>query len=130
MEKKRRTIQVYAIIVNIVAIITFIISFIVLVSAIIDRSDPINSGHSRHDLSSFESYKMEIMRSIDKNQAYIPTDEEIKKMFDAAKEEMIDRVMHNTKRDLIVTGLLIVVSIGLFIAHWLIIKKYNKLEES
>lgn len=130
MEKKRKVIQVYALIVSIVAIVTFIISFIILVGAVIDRSDPVNSGHSRNDLSSLESYKMQIMKSVDKDQAYIPTDDEIRKMFDAAKEEKVNRVLHRTKRDLIVTGLLIVLSIVLFVSHWAIIKKYSKLEET
>lgn len=130
MEKKRKPIQVYAIIVSIVAIITFIISFIVLVSAVIDRSDPVNSGHSRHDLSSFESYKMQIMKTVKTDQAYIPDDAEIRTMFDAAKEEKINKVIHRTKRDLVVTGLLILLSIALFITHWQIIKKHSKPEDS
>lgn len=110
--------------------ITFIISFIVLVSAVIDLSDPVNSGHSRHDLSSYESYKMQIMKSVKNDQAYIPDDEEIRKMFDAAKVEKINRILHRTKRDLIVTGLLIIVSLVLFVTHWRIIRKYSTQEIS
>lgn len=128
MEKKRRGIQVYAIIVSIVAIVTFIICLSVLVSAIINRSDPMNSGYTRDDLSSFESYKLEKMKSVNKEQAYVPSDDELRAMFEAAKNEKVNRVMHNTKRDLIVTGLLIFLSIALFISHWMIVKKYNQLD--
>ena len=130
MEKKRKGIQVYAIIVSIVAIITFIISCRILVAAFINRSDPVNSGHSRADLSSFENYKMGVMRSIKQDQAYIPSDTEISKMYDAAKEEKVNKVLHNTKRDIIVTSLLILISIALFVTHWLIIKRYSKFEDS
>jgi heme/copper-type cytochrome/quinol oxidase subunit 2 len=130
MEKKRKGIQVYAIIVSIIAIITFIISVIILVAAIIDRSDPISSGYSRTNLSSFENYKMEVMKPVKKDQAYIPNDGEIKKMYDAAKEEKVSRVLHNTKRDLIVTVLLILISIAFFVTHWQIIKKSSQPEDS
>ncbi|HYQ56526.1 MAG TPA: hypothetical protein VEP89_04190 [Draconibacterium sp.] len=128
MEKKRRGLQVYAIIVSIVAIVTFIICLSIMVAAIINRSDPMNSGYSRDDLSSFESYKLEKMKSISKDQAYVPNDEELKAMFDAAKTDKINRVMHNTKRDMIISSLLIVLSIVLFVIHWTIIKRYNQLE--
>ena len=55
MEKKRSIIQVYAIIVNVVAIITFIISLTSLISAVIDRSAPLYvGGYNQTDLSSAE----------------------------------------------------------------------------
>ena len=129
MEKKRKVIQVYAIIVCIVAIITFIICMAILVSAVIDRGDPIYSGHSQVDLSSFENYKMEVMKSIEKDQAYIPDDQAIKKMYEAAKDEKINKVLHNSKSDIIVTGLLIIFCIILFITHWWMLKKHGKDEE-
>ena len=129
MEKKRKVIQVYAIIVCIVAIITFIICMAVLVSAVIDRGDPVYSGYSKADLSSFENYKMEIMKSIDKDQAYIPDDQTLKQMYEAAKEEKINKALHRTKSDIIVSGLLIIFCIILFFTHWWMIKKYGKDEE-
>ena len=129
MEKKRKVIQVYAIIVCIVAIITFIICIAILVSAIIDRGDPIYSGYSKTDLSSYENYKMEVMKSIQKDQAYIPDDQTIKQMYEAAKDEKINKVLHDTKSDIIVSGLLIIFCIIFFFTHWWMIKKYNKDEE-
>ena len=130
MEKKRKVIQVYAIIVCIVAIITFIICTAVLVSAIIDRGDPIYAGFSQKpELSSFENYKMEVMKSIEKDQAYIPDDQTIKKMYEAAKDEKINKVLHDTKSNIIVSGLLIIFCIILFFTHWLMIKKHGKDEE-
>ena len=129
MEKKRKVIQIYAIIVCIVAIITFIICMAILVSSIIDRSDPITSGSSRADLSSFENYKMEVMKSIEKDQAYIPDDEAIKLMYEASKDAKINKTLHRTKRDIIVNGLLLIFCIILFLTHWGMIKKYDKDEE-
>ena len=40
------------------------------------------------------------------------------------------QAQHRTKRDLIVTGFLILICIVLFITHWQIIKRYNKFEDS
>ena len=127
MEKKRKSIQVYAIIVCIVAIVTFIICAAIFVSALIDRGEPL-SGYSRHDLSSFANYKMEVMKSVDKEQAYVPDDAAIKDMYEAAKQEKINNVLHETKKSIIVTSILIVLSIILFVLHWMMIKKYNKPE--
>lgn len=130
MEKKRKVIQVYAIIVSIVAIITFIICLSILVSSIIDRSDPFTSGSSRVDLSSYENYKMGVMKSIEKDQAYIPDDQAIKQMYEAAKNQKINKTLHRTKRDIIVNSLLIVFCIILFFTHWWMIKKYDKDEDA
>jgi len=129
MEKKQKVLQVYGIVVCIVSIITFIICISILVSAVISRSDPLYSGYSNKDLSSFESYKVEVMKSINKDQVYIPDDPTIKQMYEAAKEEKINRVLHKTKSDIIVTGLLIIICIMLFITHWWMIKKYSKTEK-
>lgn len=129
MERKRKGIQVYAIIVCIVAIVTFIICFSIMISAIIDRSDPVNAGRSRQDLSSFESYKMQTMKTVKTDQAYVPSNEELRSMYEAAKEDSINRVMHRTKRDLIVTGLLVVFCLILFGTHFYVLKKYNRTEE-
>ena len=130
MEKKRKVIQVYAIIVCIVAIITTIICIAILVSAIIDRGDPIYSGYSQNtELSSFENYKMGVMKSIEKDQAYIPDDQTIKQMYESAKDEKINKVLHDTKNNIIVTSMLILFCIILFFTHWWMIKKQGKDEE-
>ena len=130
MEKKRKIIQVYAIIVCIVSIITFIICVSILVSSILNRSDPLLSGYSKKDLSSFENYKMEVMQSIEKDQAYIPDDDEINKMYEAAKDEKIQKVLHESKTNIVVTSILIIICIILFFSHWWMIRKHNKSEES
>ena len=54
MEKKHKIMQVYAVIICVVAVITFLISVTSIVSAFIDRSDPIHAWRSEVKLSSFE----------------------------------------------------------------------------
>lgn len=125
MEKKRKLIQVYAIIVNVVAVITFLIAATGFISAVIDRSDPLYAGYSQIDLSSFEKYKMDVLRTTTKDAAFIPSDEEIKGMYEAAKTDKINKVMHNSFRDLVVSGVIIVVALFLFGFHYWLMKKYE-----
>jgi hypothetical protein len=126
MEKKRKIIQVYAVIVNIVAIITIIISAASLISAIIDRNDPLYAGYNNNaDLSSFEKYKLDVLSSTQKDAAFIPTDDAILEMYDAAKTDWINRINHQTYRTITVSTVIIVLSITLFGFHWWLAKKYG-----
>ena len=128
MEKKRKAIQVYAIIVNVVAVITFIIATTGLITALIDRSDPLYGGYSQIDLSSFEKYKMDVLKTTTKDAAYIPSDKEIRGMYDAAKTDKINKVMHDSFRSMIVSGVVIAIAVILFGFHWMITRKYDKME--
>lgn len=125
MEKKRKLIQVYAIMVNIVAVITFIIATTSFISAMIDRADPLYGGYSKTDLSSFEKYKIDVLQATTKDAAYLPTDKAIRKMYEAAKTDRINKVMHNSFRDMVVSGVIMAIALVLFSTHWLIMKKYE-----
>jgi hypothetical protein len=125
MEKKRKIIQVYAIIVNVVVLITFIIATTNLVSALIDRNDPIYAGNNKVDLSSFEKYKLDVLSSTQENAAYIPTDETIFEMYDSAKTDRINRVNHQTFRTFMVSSVILGLCIILFGFHWWLAKKYG-----
>ena len=127
MEKKHNIIQIYATIVCIVTVITFIISVSSLVSALIDRGDPLYAGRSELNLSSFENFKMNALKSTQKDQAYIPDDQTIHEMFEAAKADKIKSVQHRTYRDIIVSGLITAICIVLFGAHWWLLRKQAKL---
>ena len=128
MEKKRNIIQVYAIIVNVVAVITFIIAATSFISAVIDRSDPLYGGFSQIDLSSFEKYKMDVLKSTTNDAAYIPSDEAIRDMYDAAKADKINKVMHQSFRTMVVSGVVIGIAVILFGSHWWVARKYEKVE--
>ncbi len=118
MEVKRSFLQVYATIVSIVAIITFLIAVGSIVSAIIDRANPMYAGRNEINLSSFEQFKLETMRSVTKDQVYIPTDKDLMNMYEAAKNEKVKLVNHQSRKTLIVNSLLLFVAITLFITHW------------
>jgi len=125
MEKKRKVSQVYGLIVCIVAIITFIICISILVTSILDRSAPLysNMGYSKTDLSSFENFKMDKLKSVAKDQAYIPNNDELKQAYEDAKTEKINKVLHNTLTSIIVSSIIIVICLVLFFTHWRMIRK-------
>ena len=125
MEKKRKIIQVYAVIVNAVAIITFIIAATSLISAVIDRNAPLYAGYNKTDLSSFEKYKLDVMSSTSKDAAFIPTDEAIQDMYEASKTDKVNKVNHQSFRTITVSSVVIVISLILFGFHWKLFKKYD-----
>ncbi len=126
MEKKQKVIQIYAIIICIIAVITIIISVTSLVSAIIDQGDPLYAGRYEMKLASFENFKMDALKSTQKDQAYIPDDQTLQKMFEAAKNDKIRLVQHQSYRTIIVSSLIIAISSVLFGVHWWLMRKAGK----
>ncbi len=126
MEKKHKVIQVYAIIICIIAVITIIISVSTLVSSLIDQSDPLYAGRYEVNLASFENFKMDALKSTQKDQAYIPDDETLLKMYEAAKTDKINSVQHQTHRAIVVSSLIIAISIVLFGLHWWLMRKVER----
>lgn len=126
MEKKQKAIQVYAIIICIISVITILISLSSLVSALIDRGDPLYANNYALNLTSFENFKMEVLKSTQKDQAYIPNDQTLHKMYEDAKADKINLTKHQTHRTIVVSSLITFFCIILFGTHWWIIKKINK----
>jgi hypothetical protein len=106
-------------------LITFIIATTNLVSALIDRNAPLYAGNNKVDLSSFEKYKLDVLSSTQENAAYIPTDQTIHEMFDAAKTDRINRVNHQTFRTIMVSSVILGLCVILFGFHWWVAKKYG-----
>ena len=123
MEKKQKMIQIYAVIICIVSIIAFLFSTSALVSSIIDRNDPLYTGRSDINLASFENFKMDVLKSTQKDQAYIPDEETLLKMYEEAKIDKIKRVEHYTYREIVVSSFIIVIALILFGTHWWLMKK-------
>jgi hypothetical protein len=125
MEKKHKIIQIYAIIICVIAITTIIFSFGDFVSSVIDRSNPLYAGWNNEKISSFEEYKMDALKSVQKDQTYIPDDATLRKMYEDSKTEKINSVMHQTKRSMIVDGFIIGICIVLTGSHWWLMRKYK-----
>lgn len=125
MEKKHKIIQIYAGVICVIAITTLIFSIGDLVSSIIDRQNPLYSNWTEEKLTSFENFKMNSLKSVSKEQTYIPDDKTLLKMYEAARDEKINSVMHQTNRSMIVDSLFIGISIILLVSHGWIMKKYK-----
>ncbi len=136
MEKSNRFTHIYGYIICIVSVITFLICITNLVNAILDKTDPLHTGYGGYntpDMSSFEAYKLDLMKSIqtkDSDQKNIlPDDKTLRKVYEAVKQDKIDKVMFNSNKTMIVTGLLILICLILFYTHWRLARKSIKLLE-
>ena len=130
MEKSTKMVaQFYGYAVCLVAVITFLLSFTAFVNAIVDADDPLHAGWSTPgspSLASFENYKMDVLKSSQKEdsaKAFIPDDQTLRAMFEAAKADKIQKVKHGARQAVIIGGLLIIVSVILFASHWQWVKK-------
>jgi hypothetical protein len=136
MEKPHRMAQIYGYIVCLVAVITFIICLSVIIPSIIDLSDPLHAGsgfvmQGSPSLASFENYKMDILKSGGKEgqqnaQAYVPDDNTLRAMYEAAKSDRIQSAKHQSTRSIIVSCIIMIVSIALFLSHWIWLRKLGK----
>ena len=139
MEKSQKVgAQIYGYTVCVVAVIAFLISVTTLVNAIIDLQDPIHGGiwfTQGPSMASFENYKMDILKSLQKGDeslkaSYIPDDQTLRAMYEAARADKIQSVKHQSNKSIIVGSLLIFICVILFLTHWRWVRKLNKLVTS
>lgn len=131
MEKSTKIIQIYGYTICLVAVITFIIAAVSLFNAVIDRSEPLHAGWSQPgtpSLASFENYKMDILTANAKNgdkqsSNFVPDDKTLRLMYEAAKNDKIQKNLHNSNKDLLVSSIMIIIAISIFLTHWLWMKK-------
>ena len=136
MEKTNRMPMIYGYLICLVSVITFIICLANIIPSIMDLGDPLHAGsmfsmQSTPSLASFENYKMDILKSSEKDgsgntQAYVPDDQTIHAMYEAAKEDRIQTVTHNSLRSIIVNSIIIIVCFVLFITHWNWMRRLSK----
>jgi len=126
-----RIAQVYGYAVCFITVIVILISIKSVADAIIDLTDPIRAdagGYSRsgRSLASFEIYKLDARRD---PRAPIPvgatspkadtlSDADLRRLYEAEREQAIGNVRFRAMRTLIGSGLLIVVAVILFVIHW------------
>ena len=126
MERKQKIIQVYAVIICVVTVITIIISTSSLVSALIDKNNPLYSGRNDVSLSSVENFKMDALKSSQADQGFIPDEETFVKMYESAKTAKIKSVQHRSYQSIVVSSLIISISLLLFGSHWILMRKMAK----
>ena len=129
-EKVTRIQMIYGYAVCLVTVITFLICVTSMVYSLMDLTDPINAhktyGRDVPSLASYENYKIDIIKSLDKEQSAELTDATLMSMYDAAKKDTVSKVKHDAYRSVIVNGLIILVCIVLFMTHWIWMRKLSK----
>ena len=129
-EKSQKIKMVYGYAVCIVAVITFLICLTSMVYSLIDLTDPLNAyrtyGKDVPSLASFNNYKVDIIKATDPAHDLVLDDDTLQSMYEAAKQDAISKVKHNAYRSVIVNGLIVVITILLFIFHWFWMKRLSE----
>lgn len=133
-----RIAQVYGYAVCFITVIVMLFSIKGIVDALIDLSDPIRAeaggyGRMGRPLTNFEIYKMAARRESNPRGGPMPatvsappdrvagdtlSDAELRKMYDAEREDAIASAKFRATRSLVGNGLLIILAAVLFVVHW------------
>jgi len=130
MEKQNRIPQIYGYAVCLVTVVTFLISVTELVNSVINLGDPLHAERFREapSLASFENYKMDVLKSPQAELAYVPDDQTLSAMYEAARDDRIQSVKHRILRSIIVTSMLIILCVVFFSTHWRWMRRLAKAE--
>jgi len=76
---------------------------------------------------------MDILKSSPKDsegakQAYIPDDQTLHAMYEAAKNDKIQFILHESHRAIVIDVILIIICVVLFATHWRWVRKLSKAE--
>ncbi len=132
MDTRSRLAPIYGYLVCLVTVITFLVCIGNIVAAAFDLSDPLHARGNFEEqriLSSFENYRMNVLISLPEGQP-APEDESIRAMYHAARDAQIQTVRLGSMRSITVGGLLVVVSVVLFVAHWIWLRRYEPRDTS
>lgn len=125
--------QVYGYAICLVAVIALLISTTSLVNAVLDLGDPLHAGFTPQgspSLASYENYKLDVLRSLPQGEAkenYLANEQELKQMYEAARQDKISKVEHDSNKSMFISSLIIGMSLILFFTHW---RWVNKLARS
>jgi hypothetical protein len=127
MEKVKSFTHIYGYIVCIVSVSVFLTSVTSLVNAVINKTDPFQSIYDTQNLTTFEVYKLEQIKSFNvregEQKKELPNDQALRKIYEDTRQAKIDRVVFESNKSIIVSSILIVLSIILFWTHWNIARK-------
>lgn len=128
MEKKSKAPMVYGYAVCLVAVITFLIAIAAMIFAMMDLSDPLYAGnrYNKASIASFETYKMDMLKSQSENETWVPDDATLQSMYEAEKDDHIRKVKHDSMRNIYINVTLIIICLILFGTHWTWMRRLNK----
>lgn len=128
-EKPNKISQWYGYMVCLIAVVVFLFSLTGLINALFDLRDPIHGGSGffafpQVNLSSFENFKVDKLAQLQINESgeseplYVPSDEELQAMYQAAREDQITNIVNRAYRMITIDIIMIIVAAGLFVWHW------------
>ncbi len=149
MEKSSKVVgQIYGYFICLTAIILFLTSVQSIVGSLVDLGNPKYAADlAGSSLESFEKYKMNVLNSLyapkekeaerEKGTAnaepaetakaaapsYIPDDTGLRAMYEAEKTTRFASARHVEMRRIVENGLMGLLSVGLFVIHWLWLRK-------
>jgi len=128
MEKKSKAPLVYGYAVCLVSVITFLIAVTGTIFAVMDLNDPLyaSNNYNKSSIASFETYKMDMLKSQGEKETWSPDDETMRAMYEAEKDDRIRRVIHDSMRSIYINGTLIIICIVLFLTHWRWMRRAGK----
>jgi len=131
MEKRPKAPLIYGYGICLISVITVIISVGILVTSLIDLSDLMHALSRRQDapsLASFETYKLDMLKTSDKPLQFIPDDQTLQVMYQETKDDWVALAQHHTFKKIIVKGSLIIFCIILFLTHWRWTRRVSKMD--
>jgi hypothetical protein len=131
VEKSNRVQLVYGYTVCVIAVVTFLICASVLVNNVFDLANPIAAGSAfGSSLSSFEAYQATASRpaSAAPGQPDTASAATMRRRFDALRADKISRVSFEAWKAIVTSGLLLLISVALFVWHWRWMKRLGAAE--
>jgi len=136
MEKASRVQMIYGYSVCVIAVVTFLICASVLVNNLFDLANPIAAGGPYGaSLSSFEAYQATTQRTASASAtAAAPADTAsevtLRKRFEALRADRVSRVTFGAWKAIVTSGLLLIISVVLFVLHWRWMKRLGTAAEA
>jgi hypothetical protein len=122
-----KVVHFYGYSVCLIAVVSFLVSVSALAGAVVEWSDPLHSidvtGYPQRSLASFDTYKMDLLNPPyggpqSNAPRYVPDDDTLRRMYDAAMADRIRSVRLRLRRALVGDGLIALLAAGLFVGHW------------
>ena len=134
MKHPNRIAEIYGYLICLLCVIGFLITTGGLIQALIDKGHPFQSReatYQKESLVSFDYYVLEkrLAFRTDTTSNTILTDTiALRKMFEEERNNLIEKVNHRIRREIIVNSSILFLSVLLFLFHWQWLKKRFSLE--
>jgi hypothetical protein len=137
--KPNRVPQIYGYTVCVIAVVTFLICASVIVNNVFDLANPIRAGYGfESSLSSFEAYQATYQRdqravgggAASEARPDTASEATLRKRYEAMREDRISRVRFQSWKAITTSGLLLIISVVLFVLHWRWMRKLGSAAEA